>query len=387
MLFPSGLAGDGDNQLIFCVPKLTGYSRIFLGQAIICFLNTLLVGHFLRLPKPELKNLSAQLKRIDFLGATLLISTIILLMVGIDLGSNKGWKSPAAIGALSAVPVLLLMYFLVELKLAVEPFTPGHIIFNKLLAGSYIWCFFEAAGHFALFYYIPLFYQAVLRLSPVQAGSLLLPGAASTILGGFFGGIYIKKQGKFYYLFAISNAIIILGTVPILLFANSRMGFAQVASGISVCLFVIGFVHGITISSFHIVLGEHTPRILVVRPMADRSSTKVHIPPVDRAIATACNITFRSLGAALGTSLSGAVIQQRLRIRLEGIANGDEALEKALEDVRNSLDAIKMLPPRLQASVRESYAGATRWAFGVQMCSFVVAFLGGLGMKEVDLDT
>ena len=41
---------------------------------------------------------------------------------------------------------------------------------------------------------------------------------------------------------------------------------------------------------------------------------------------------------------------------------------------------------RLHPSVRDSYAGATKWAFAVQMGSFVVAFLGGLGMKEVDLD-
>ena len=231
--------------------------RIFLGQAMICFLETLVVGYVLRLPKREPVSLSRQLKRIDFLGAVLLVSSITVLMLGIDFGSNKGWKSPLAIAALSAVPFLLSFYFLVELKLAVEPFTPSHIIFNKLLYGCYVWCFFESAGNFALLYYIPLFYQAVFKLSPVQAGSLLVPGAISTILGGFWGGIYIKKKGKYYKLFTTSNAILVLGTLPILFLANSAMNFAQVASGISVCLFVIGFVNGIIVSSFHMALGKH----------------------------------------------------------------------------------------------------------------------------------
>ena len=206
-------------------------------------------------------SLSTQLKRIDFLGAILLVSTITILMLGIDFGSNKGWKSPAAIGALSAVPVLLSFYLLVELKIAVEPFTPGHIIFNRLLSGCYIWCFFESAGNFALLYYIPLFYQTVFKLSPIQAGLLLVPGAVSTILGGFWGGIHIKRRGRYYYMFAMSNAILVLGTFPILFLANSTMSFVQVASGISVCLFAIGFVNGITTSSFHMALGEHFPRL------------------------------------------------------------------------------------------------------------------------------
>ena len=222
----------------------------------ICFLNASVVGYILRLPKRESVSLSTQLKRIDFLGAFLLVLTITILMLGIDYGSNKGWTSPLAIAALSAFPVLLSFYFFVELKLAVEPFTPGHIIFNKLLSGCFVWCFFESAGNFALLYYIPLFYQAVFRLSPVQAGSLLVPGAISTILGGFWGGMYIKKKGKYYNLFTTSNAILVLGTIPILFLAISTMSFVQVASGISVCLFVIGFVNGILTSSFHMALGK-----------------------------------------------------------------------------------------------------------------------------------
>ena len=216
------------------VPWLIKHARIFWGQARICLLSTILVGYFLRLPKPELKNLSTKLEQIDFLGAILLISAIILLMLGIDFGSNKGWKSPIVIGTFSAVPIVFLLYFLVDLKLAKEPFTPGHIIFNSSLSGTYTWCFFEAAGHFALNFNIPLFYQAVLQLSPVKAGSLLIPGAASTILGAFFGGIYIKKFGKYHYMFVTSNAVLILAILPIIFLANTTMSFAQVVSGISV---------------------------------------------------------------------------------------------------------------------------------------------------------
>lgn len=75
-----------------------------------------------------------------------------------------------------------------------------------------------------------------------------------------------------------------------------------------------------------------------------------------------------------------------MRIQLREIAQGNRGLEKVLKDVRNSLDAIETLPPRLQAAVRDGYAEATRFAFGFQLCTFVVAFFAGLGTKEVHLD-
>lgn len=98
------------------------------------------------------------------------------------------------------------------------------------------------------------------KLSPVQAGSLLVPSAVSAILGGFWGGIYIKQKGKYYNMFANSNAILALGTLPILFLTNATMRFVQVALGISICLFIICFVNGIMISSFYMVLGEYLPR-------------------------------------------------------------------------------------------------------------------------------
>ena len=175
-------------------------------------------------------------------------------------------------GTFSAVPIVFLLYFLVKLKLAKEPFTPGHIIFDTLLFGTYTWCFFETADHFALNFNIPLFYQAVLQLSPVKAGSLLIPGTASTILGAFFGVVYIKKMGKYYYMFVISNAVLILAILPIIVLASPTMSFAQVVSGISVCLFAIGFVHGIMIASFLMALGEHVPTTVKIEfSLADLS--------------------------------------------------------------------------------------------------------------------
>ena len=98
-----------------------------------------------------------------------------------------------------------------------------------------------------------------------------------------------------------------------------------------------------------------------VLPIADLCRTKVDIPSADRAIATGCNIELRSLGAALRTSLPRAFIQQRLRIRHGEITHGDKSVKKALEDVRNNLDAMKLLPVQLQASVRDNRAFAYRW--------------------------
>lgn len=65
---------------------------------------------------------------------------------------------------------------------------------------------------------------------------------------------------------ATSNAILILGILPVLFLAKSTVPFIQVVSGISFCLFAIGFVRGITIPGFHMALGEQIPSFTRFRP-------------------------------------------------------------------------------------------------------------------------
>lgn len=102
----------------------------------------------------------------------------------------------------------------------------------------------------------------------------------------------------------------------------------------------------------------------------------------DTAVVIACSYLFRSLGSSIGISTGSAVLQQVLRNQLAArLPDGDEAREVE-ERVRQSLDYIKELPPRLAEQVRSSYQMATLGAFGSTLIFLSIAFLVTFWIKE-----
>ena len=190
--------------------------RAFLGQVPLCLVAILAVGFFLHLPKRQ--NDSAwtkQLRRIDFVGALLLVFTVFALLFGLDRGINISWSSPYAIAFTCATLPLLACFLLVETKIAIEPFTPGHIIFNKALFACYACNFFGYAAFTAFGFYLPSFFQIVLQMSPARSGVSMIPLAISSVVGTLLGGFIIKRTGKFYRLGICAAIVSTLGSLPI----------------------------------------------------------------------------------------------------------------------------------------------------------------------------
>ena len=210
------LVGDGKPELL--IWRLCAYmdARAFLIQVFLCLIAIASVCLWLHLPKRQSEvPWRKQLPRIDILGALLLILTVFTLLFGLDRGSNVSWRSPLTIGSICAAVPLSIAFVLVETRFAVEPFTPGHVIFDKALVACYIQNFFGYAAFTSLIFYLPLFFQAILQMTPAQAGAGLIPAAVAVVVGTLVGGITIRKTGKFYWLAVIAATVATIGSIPI----------------------------------------------------------------------------------------------------------------------------------------------------------------------------
>ena len=210
------LVGDGKQKLLTC--RLCAYvtARVFLIQVLLCLIAIASVSLLLHLPKRQSEvPWRKQLPRIDVLGALLLILTVFTLLFGLDRGSNISWHSPLTIVSICAAAPLSIAFVVVETRFAVEPFTPGHVIFDKALVACYIQNFFGYAAFTALIFYLPLFFQAILEMTPAQAGVGLIPAAVSVVVGTLVGGVTIKKTGKFYWLAVIAATVAAIASIPI----------------------------------------------------------------------------------------------------------------------------------------------------------------------------
>lgn len=325
--------------------------RAFLAQAPICAVAFISVTFVLKLPKQEASNWKTKIRRVDFLGAFLLVAAIVLLLLGLDRGANDSWSAPVTIASLCISIPLFSLFIFVELKVAAEPFAPGRIIFKSSLIACYLCNFFGFGAWMALLFYIPLFYQAVDGFSATQAGVRLLPNVIGAVSGSLSGGLLMQRTGKYYWLTVLAYSTSTLGTLLIILCTGVIINNTY---GISVGLALGGFCTGI---------GTTTTLIGLIANAA----------PEDQAIATACSYLFRSLGSVVILSLTASVVQQSLRDQLQKHLNNGNDAEEIVRRVRQSLDYVKTLKPAVQEVVRQCYATSTRNGFvfilGIVCCA------------------
>jgi len=120
-----------------------GWRWAFLAQGPLCLVAFLATYLALQLPQKDDTHWKEKLRRVDFLGAAILISAVFLLLLAMDRGSNVSWKSMLTIISISVSLPLFLVFMLVEMKVAREPFAPGHIIFSRSMVACYLCNFFS----------------------------------------------------------------------------------------------------------------------------------------------------------------------------------------------------------------------------------------------------
>jgi hypothetical protein len=328
----------------------------------LCLVAFAAVYFVLHLPGIEDSHWREKLARIDFLGAFCLVAATFTLLLGLDRGSNVAWSNPIAIACLITSVPLFVIFVLVEMKWASNPFTPGHIIFERSLIASYLCNFFSMAGYMGTLFYIPLVFQAVDGVSAFEAGLRLIPGIIGSVMGSMGGGIIMQKTGKFYWITVIAYILLPFGSLLVVLFSgfitNSTLG---IITGTVFC--GLGGGAGITTTLIALI---------------------ANADPKDQAIATACSYLFRSLGSVIGLSISSTIVQQSLRTHLREKLNGDQA-DKIVERVRESLEYINQLDPATRELVRSCYQKATNAAFCLTVVLVCGAMVSSFFIKEKKL--
>jgi predicted MFS family arabinose efflux permease len=335
----------------------------FLAQAPLCLVAFIAVFFVLKLPKPDQSHWKTKLGRIDFVGAFVLLCAVAALLVGLDRGSNVSWNDKITIiSSLVSLP-LFLIFVLVEVYVASEPFAPGHVIFERSLVAAFLCNFFSFSGYLAAIFYIPLYLQAVYGMSATRASLLLIPNIIAGVSGSLFAGFYMQRTGHYYWLTVLCYTFLVLGMVLVVLFSGT------------VTSFIPGMVIGMVISGFSNGIGV-TSSLIGLIANAGHS---------DQAIATACSYLFRSLGSVFGVSISAMAVNQTLRSSLRHALSDNADADKIAERVRQSLEFIKTLEPGTREIVRECYAKSTRLAFSLQVVMVLGAAVSAWWIREKKL--
>ncbi|KAJ5184001.1 hypothetical protein N7492_001617 [Penicillium capsulatum] len=341
-----------------------GWRWAFLAQFPLCILAFIAVSVMLKLPGNADSHWKAKLRRIDFLGAIVLVGAVLGFLVGLDRGSNVSWAMPLTIVSLGVSVALFILFILVEIYLAAEPFAPGHIIFNRTFFALYCCNFFSFGGWLAALFYIPLYFQAVDGVSATIAGLRLLPSIMSGVAGSLIAGYIMKRTGKYYWLTIAGYTCLTVGCLLIFFFSGAIVP--------STGLLIVGTA----LSAFGNGIGVTTTLIGLI------SNSTFE----DQAVVTACSYLFRSLGSVIGLSLSSTVVQQLLRKRLRVALHDSKDIDHIVNGVRESLDFIKKLNPDVARIVRDCYGWSTNNGFGFLVVVVFFALFSACFVREAKLN-
>ncbi|GAA6027680.1 hypothetical protein JCM8097_007979 [Rhodosporidiobolus ruineniae] len=141
-----------------------------------------------------------RLHQMDFLGAFLLLGSLICLLLALQMGGiTAAWSSSKVIGLLVGFVVILAAFFALQTYLGEKSSISMRLLTrDRSLAAVTLVNFTCGASYFAILYWLPLFYQTVQGVSPVRAGVQLLPLIFFNMSGGIVAGWVVKHFGVFH---------------------------------------------------------------------------------------------------------------------------------------------------------------------------------------------
>jgi len=240
------------------------------------------------------KRASRQDHSIDWLGAAVLALGTTALLLGLVWGGKEyAWGSPQVLGALGASIVLLAVFGLIERRVR-EPILPFDLLRNQTVASSVACLFLVGAAMFGTISYVPLFVQGVIGTSATSSGVVLTPLLLGAVTTSFLSGQVVSRTGRYRPNTLIGP--IVLGLGELMLW---RLGVNSTNADAAKAMVIAGVGLGLMMQIF----------VLSIQNSVTRSAM---------GSATALSQFSRSIGATLGVTLMGVIVNQRLPAGVSG---------------------------------------------------------------------
>lgn len=188
-----------------------------------CFYLNLPIGGFtaavciflMKIHPAETENatLRDKLVSLDGIGFILLVGTIVSLLLAFQWGGIQfAWNSSTIIGLFVCFTLCLILLVLWSIRQQDNALIPPSLFKTHrnvwlIFAGS----FFINGPFQLIIYWLPIWFQAILRASPIQSGTYYLPTVISDVLAAVAGSAIVMKTGYWNPLIILAEAMVCLG--------------------------------------------------------------------------------------------------------------------------------------------------------------------------------
>jgi len=310
------------------------------------------LGAVLKLPR------STRAVVIDWLGAGLMISGVVLALLVVEWGGKVyPWASPQIV-VMGLLAVLLIVLFVWRELHTDEPIIPMGLFRLRTFSVVAAMGFVLGFAMFGAIVYLPLFLQVVQRYDPTTAGLMMLPLMAGLLTTSIISGRVVTRTGRYRGFPVVGTAI---ASVGLALF--TQLSVSTPYWQIAIAMVVLGVGMGMFM------------QVLVI-------AVQNAVPVRDLGAATSGTTFFRSMGGSFGTAILGVVLTSALSAQLSARLPGVSQLDQA---GAGSIQQINELPSQIQVPVLESFVAAIDQVFWVAAPVMAVAFVLSWFLPELPL--
>ncbi|WP_458041743.1 MULTISPECIES: DHA2 family efflux MFS transporter permease subunit [Bacteria] len=220
--------------------------------------------------------------RPDLIGAALSAVALLGLLLGLSRGNDWGWTSPATLGLLALVPLGLALFVVHERRTS-HPLVDLRLFANRVFTGATVVTLFSTAVMCSLFFFLALYLQTVVGLTPLASGAALLPLTLTIVLVAPIAGRLSDRFG--------TRALVVGGTA---LLGVGLLGMSGLRSSSD----LVGLMLWLALAGFGIALAR-TPTTSAALGSAGEGAY---------GMASSVVNTAQAAGLALGISIMSVIL-------------------------------------------------------------------------------
>lgn len=305
--------------------------------------------------------------RIDYLGATLIIGGVSILLVWVSLAGNQfAWASATTAVLVAAGVVTIAAALYVEAKVAIDPIIPLRLFKDRTTALATAASVMVGIAMFGATVYLSQYFQLARGMSPTEAGLMSISMVGGLLVASIVSGRVISASGLWKRWLVGGLVLVIVGSS---LLATIDAETPLVLVGVFMALVGTG-------------LGATMQNLV----LAVQNNTRLE----DMGAASSVVAFFRSLGGSIGVSALGAILAAQVASTVSTggaklVASG--VAPPAAGRSSHSIPDLAALPAPWRDLYEHAFGTSVGHLFMVVVPFAILALVCVLFIKEVPLRT
>jgi EmrB/QacA subfamily drug resistance transporter len=301
----------------------------------------------------KMPKMSHQAKgRIDFIGAALIIATVVPLLLALTFGGHQyPWLSVPELSLFAGSAIGLGLYIYAE-RFASDPILPLDLFKNRTFSTANLAGFLVSMSFMSTVAFLPLFMQLGQGVKATTSGLSTLPLMVGLLASSILSGRLVTQTGKYKAMMAGGVVVTFVG-----IWLLSRMHAETTRMDLAWRMLVLGIGLGPGQSLFALAVQNALP--------------------MDRlGVVTSSSQFFRQIGSTMGVAIFGTFLTANLNSGLGKIMPGFDVTKlRAMGAAAQAHGAAPHLPEFVKAIISDAITGVFSLGLYVVAAALLVVFL------------